>query len=169
MLWGEPLCAIGSRTMASDFTYVATWKGFVYVAPRHGHSDQWRSHGSIIDAYARKIVGWRVSSSARAGFALDALEQVLHDRRPGKGMGLVRHGDRGSQYCLSATLNVWGRPGSTPRWAASATVTTTPWPRRSMACSRLRSSTAAARGAAWKPWKMRRSNGLMAMQESPAG
>ena len=48
----------------SDFTYVTTWKGFVYVAPRHGLSDQWRSHGSIIDAYARKIVGWRVSSSA---------------------------------------------------------------------------------------------------------
>ena len=50
----------------SDFTYVTTWKGFVYVAPRHGHSDQWRSHGSIIDAYARKIVGWRVSNSAHA-------------------------------------------------------------------------------------------------------
>ena len=82
----------------SDFTYVATWKGFVYVAPRHGHSDQWRSHGSIIDAYARKIVGWRVSSSAHAGFVLDALEQAVHDRRPGKGMGLVHHSDRGSQY-----------------------------------------------------------------------
>jgi putative transposase len=82
----------------SDFTYVATWKGFVYVAPRHGHSDQWRSHGSIIDAYARKIVGWRVSSSAHAGFVLDALEQAVHDRRPGKGVGLVHHSDRGSQY-----------------------------------------------------------------------
>jgi transposase InsO family protein len=82
----------------SDFTYVATWKGFVYVAPRHGHSDQWRSHGSIIDAYARKIVGWRVSSSAHAGFVLDALEQAVHGRRPGKGMGLVHHSDRGSQY-----------------------------------------------------------------------
>lgn len=82
----------------SDFTYVATWKGFVYVAPRHGLSDQWRSHGSIIDAYARKIVGWRVSGSAHAGFVLDALEQAVHDRRPGKGMGLVHHSDRGSQY-----------------------------------------------------------------------
>jgi putative transposase len=82
----------------SDFTYVATWKGFVYVAPRHGHSDQWRSHGSIIDAYARKIVGWRVSASAHAGFVLDALEQAVHDRRPAKGMGLVHHSDRASQY-----------------------------------------------------------------------
>jgi putative transposase len=82
----------------SDFTYVATWKGFVYVAPRHGLSDQWRSHGSIIDAYARKIVGWRVSTSAHAGFVLDALEQAVHDRRPGKGTGLVHHSDKGSQY-----------------------------------------------------------------------
>jgi putative transposase len=69
----------------SDFTYVATWKGFVYVA-------------FVIDAYARKIVGWRVSSSAHAGFVLDALEQAVHERRPGKDMGLVHHSDRGSQY-----------------------------------------------------------------------
>jgi transposase InsO family protein len=68
----------------SDFTYVATWKGFVYVA-------------FVIDAYARKIVGWRVSTSAHAGFVLDALEQAVHDRRPGKGTGLVHHSDRGSQ------------------------------------------------------------------------
>ena len=60
-------------------------KGFVYVA-------------SVIDAYARKIVGWRVSTSAHAGFVLDALEQAVHDRRPAKGMGLVHHSDRGSQY-----------------------------------------------------------------------
>jgi putative transposase len=82
----------------SDFTYVATWKG-----PRHGHSDQWRSHGSIyvafvIDAYARRIVGWRVSTTPHAGFVLDALEQAVHERRPVKGMGLVHHSDRGSQY-----------------------------------------------------------------------
>lgn len=87
-----------NRLWVSDFTDVATWKGFVYVAPRHGHSDQWHSHGSIIDAYARRIVGWRVSTSAHAGFVLDALEQVVHDRRPAKGMGLIHHSDRGSQY-----------------------------------------------------------------------
>ena len=69
----------------SDFTYVATWKGFVYVA-------------FVIDAYARKIVGWRVSTSPHAGFVLDALEQAVHDRRPVKAMGLVHHSDRGSQY-----------------------------------------------------------------------
>jgi putative transposase len=68
----------------SDFTYVATWKGFVYVA-------------FVIDACARKIVGWRVSTSPHAGFVLDALEQAVQERRPVKGMGLVRHSDRGSQ------------------------------------------------------------------------
>jgi transposase InsO family protein len=69
----------------SDFTYVATWSGFVYVA-------------FVIDVYARRIVGWRVSRSAHAGFVLDALEQALHDRRPLVGCGLVHHSDRGSQY-----------------------------------------------------------------------
>jgi len=74
-----------NRLWVSDFTYVATWKGFAYVA-------------FVIDAYARRIVGWRVSISAHAGFVLDALEQAVHARRPAKGMGLVHHSDRGSQY-----------------------------------------------------------------------
>jgi putative transposase len=69
----------------SDFTYVATWQGFVYVA-------------FVIDAFARRIVGWRVSRTAHAGFVLDALEQALHDRRPVRGGGLVHHSDRGVQY-----------------------------------------------------------------------
>ena len=69
----------------SDFTYVATWQGFVYVA-------------FIIDAYARRIVGWRVSRTAHAGFVLDALEQALAERRPVQGGGLVHHSDRGVQY-----------------------------------------------------------------------
>jgi putative transposase len=68
----------------SDFTYVSTWAGFVYVA-------------FVIDAFARRIVGWRVSRRAHAGFVLDALEQALHQRRPVHG-GLVHHGDRGVQY-----------------------------------------------------------------------
>lgn len=69
----------------SDFTYVATWSGFVYVA-------------FVIDVFARRIVGWRASRSAHASFVLDALEQVLHERRPVQGSGLVHHSDRGSQY-----------------------------------------------------------------------
>jgi putative transposase len=68
----------------SDFTYVATWQGFVYVA-------------FVIDVFARRIVGWRVSRTAHADFVLDALEQALHDRRPLKG-GLIHHSDRGGQY-----------------------------------------------------------------------
>ena len=69
----------------SDFTYVATWQGFVYVA-------------FVIDAYARRIVGWRASRTAHAGFVLDALEQALHDRKPVQRGGLVHHSDRGVQY-----------------------------------------------------------------------
>jgi putative transposase len=52
----------------------------------------------VIDAYARRIVGWRVSRTAHANFVLDALEQALHERRPAHGGGLIHHSDRGSQY-----------------------------------------------------------------------
>jgi transposase InsO family protein len=74
-----------NRLWLSDFTYVSTWSGFVYVA-------------FIIDAFARRIVGWRVSRTAHAGFVLDALEQALAQRRPLHKGGLVHHSDRGSQY-----------------------------------------------------------------------
>jgi transposase InsO family protein len=69
----------------SDFTYVATWTGFVYVT-------------FVIDTFARRIVGWRVSRTAHAAFVLDALEQALYERRPVHRGGLVHHSDRGSQY-----------------------------------------------------------------------
>ena len=74
-----------NRLWVSDFTYVATWAGFAYVA-------------FVIDVYARYIVGWRVSRTAHASFVLDALEQAIHDRRPIHRGGLVHHSDRGSQY-----------------------------------------------------------------------
>jgi transposase InsO family protein len=74
-----------NRLWVADFTYVATWDGFVYAA-------------FVVDVFARRIVGWRVSRSARADFVLDALEQALHERRPFAGSGLVCHSDRGSQY-----------------------------------------------------------------------
>lgn len=69
----------------ADLTYVATWRGFVYVA-------------FVIDAFARRIVGWRVSTSLRADIALDALEQALHDRKIGEQDQLIHHSDRGVQY-----------------------------------------------------------------------
>lgn len=74
-----------NRLWVSDFTYVSTWGGMVYVA-------------FAIDVYARRIVGWRASRTAHAAFVLDALEQALHERRPVHGGGLVHHSDRGSQY-----------------------------------------------------------------------
>jgi putative transposase len=68
-----------------DFTYVHTWTGFAYVA-------------FVIDAFARRIVGWKVSATATADFVLDALEQAIHARRPGPENNLIHHSDRGVQY-----------------------------------------------------------------------
>lgn len=72
-----------NQLWVADFTYVATWRGFVYVA-------------FVIDVYARMIVGWRVSTSLKAELVLDALEQALHARADTD--GLVHHSDRGTQY-----------------------------------------------------------------------
>jgi putative transposase len=87
----------------SDFTYVATWAGFVSVA-------------FVIDAYARRIVGWRASRTAHASFVLDALEQALHGRRPLHRGGLVHHSDRGSQggfnWSLQHHSRGWSDGGS---------------------------------------------------------
>ena len=67
----------------ADFTYVATWRGFVYVA-------------FVIDAFSRRIVGWRAHTTMKTDLVLDALEQALHDRETDA--ALVCHSDRGSQY-----------------------------------------------------------------------
>jgi transposase InsO family protein len=74
-----------NQLWVSDFTYVATWRGFVYVA-------------FVIDVFARRIVGWRVSSSLATDFVLDALEQAIYDRGGAHVDGLVHHSDRGTQY-----------------------------------------------------------------------
>jgi len=102
-----------NRLWVSDFTYVSTWAGFVYVA-------------FVIDVYARYIVGWRVSRTAHAGFVLDALEQAIHERRPAHRGGLVHHSDRGSQYVsikYTERLAEAGIDGSTivGCWSPSAT------------------------------------------------
>jgi putative transposase len=73
-----------NQLWVSDFTYVSTWQGWLYVA-------------FVIDVFARRIVGWRVSSAMTTDFVLDALEQALYDRQPGQDQ-LVHHSDRGSQY-----------------------------------------------------------------------
>jgi putative transposase len=69
----------------ADLTYVATWRGFVYVA-------------FVIDVFSRRIVGWRASRSLRSDLALDALEQALYDRPIAESERLVHHSDRGVQY-----------------------------------------------------------------------
>jgi putative transposase len=74
-----------NQLWVSDFTYVSTWQGWLYVA-------------FVIDVFARRIVGWRVSSSMRTDFVLDALEQALYARQPERDNSLIHHSDRGSQY-----------------------------------------------------------------------
>jgi len=74
-----------NQLWVADFTYVATWRGFVYVA-------------FVIDVFARRIVGWRVSASLRTDFVLEALEQAIYDRRGAGVDALVHHSDRGAQY-----------------------------------------------------------------------
>ena len=74
-----------NQLWVADLTYVATWRGFAYVA-------------FVIDVFARRIVGWRVSSSLRSDLALDALEQALYDRPLAGDERLIHHSDRGVQY-----------------------------------------------------------------------
>ncbi len=74
-----------NQLWVSDFTYVATWRGFVYVA-------------FVIDVFSRRVVGWRVSSSLRTDLALDALEQAICEREEARQDRLVHHSDRGVQY-----------------------------------------------------------------------
>ena len=77
--------AAPNRLWLADLTYVRTWSGFCYVA-------------FVIDAYSRRIVGWRVSTSLRTDLALDALEMAIWARRDDDLGGLVHHSDRGVQY-----------------------------------------------------------------------
>lgn len=73
-----------NQLWVSDFTYVSTWQGWLYVA-------------FVIDVYARRIVGWRVSRNMQTDFVLDALEQALFERQPAA-TDLIHHSDRGAQY-----------------------------------------------------------------------
>ena len=89
----------------ADFTYVATWRGFVYVA-------------FVIDGFSRRLVGWHAAASMRNDLVLDALEQALFDRETDA--GLVHHSDRGVQLGLNWSsqhrlLNVIGETDRVPR------------------------------------------------------
>ena len=74
-----------NQLWVSDFTYVSTWQGWLYVA-------------FVVDVFARRIVGWRVSTTMTTDFVLDALEQALYSRQPDPEDALIHHSDRGSQY-----------------------------------------------------------------------
>lgn len=73
-----------NQLWVSDFTYVSTWQGWLYVA-------------FVTDVFARRIVGWRVSRSMTTDFVLDALEQALYARQLNDSEDLIHHSDRGSQ------------------------------------------------------------------------
>jgi transposase InsO family protein len=83
-----------NQLWVADLTYVATWRGFVYVA-------------FVIDVFSRRIVGWRVSSSLRSDLALDALEQALYERPLGPAAPLVHHSDRGGQGGFNWSSQQW--------------------------------------------------------------
>lgn len=91
-----------NRLWVADFTYVATWSGFVYVA-------------FIIDAYARRVVGWNVSRRMNTALVLDALEMALWQRSPGE--ELVHQNDAGVQYLSIAYSSALKKQGLWAPWA----------------------------------------------------
>ena len=113
-----------NQLWVSDFTYVSTWQSWLYVA-------------FVIDVFARHIVGWRVSSSMRTDFVLDALEQALNARQPERDGSLICHSDRGSQYVSIRYSEQLAEAGIEPSVGSKGDSTTTPWPRPSMRCTRL--------------------------------
>jgi transposase InsO family protein len=108
----------------SDFTYVATWRGFVYVA-------------FVIDAFSRRLVGWRATATLRTDLALDALDQALYDRELDG--PLVHHSDRGAQnLAIRYTDRLLEAGIDSSVGSRAATPTTTHWPRASTRATRPR-------------------------------
>jgi transposase InsO family protein len=130
----------------ADLTYVATWRGFVYVA-------------FVIDVFARRIVGWRASSSLRSDLALDALEQALYDRLIAESERPVHHSDRGVSTCRSATPSGWPTRASNRRSGAREIRTTTRLPSPSSGCTRRKRSTVGGPGKGSRTSSSRRSSG----------
>ena len=90
-----------NQLWVSDFTYVSSWQDMVYVA-------------FVIDVFARRIVGWRVSTSMTTGFVLDALNQAICQRAPSAADNLIHHSDRGSQYLSIKYTERLGEAGIDP-------------------------------------------------------
>jgi putative transposase len=118
--------AVPDRLWVADFTYVPTWTGMACVA-------------FVIDAYSRRILGWRAARPVKTGLVLDALEQALWTRqRTGAGnlAGLVHHTDAGSQYTSIAFTEQLAAAGVSGSVGLSGTPTTARWPSPSSGCSR---------------------------------
>ena len=113
-----------NQLWVSDFTYVSTWQGWLYVA-------------FVIDVFARRIVGWRVSRSMQTDFVLDALEQALYARQPDLQDALIHHSDRGSQYVSIRYTERLAEAGIEPSVGSKGIATTTPWRKRLTACTKL--------------------------------
>lgn len=117
-----------NQLWVSDFTYVSTWQGWIYV-------------GFVVDVFSRRIVGWRQSSSMQTEFVLDALEQALYDGKPADDGSLRHHSDRGSQYLSIRYSERLGEAGIEPSvgskghqqvpasliWDGAATLPTRSW------------------------------------------
>jgi hypothetical protein len=124
--------------------YVATWNGFVFVA-------------FVIDVFSRMIVGWRVSTSLKADFVLDALEQAVHARSDTAGP--IHHSDKGTQYLSIRYSEDWLNAAFTLLSERPAILTIMLSQNRSTVCSKRKSYGAAAHGAVSKRWSSPRSRG----------
>lgn len=102
-----------NQLWVSDFTYVSTWQGWLYAA-------------FVIDVFVRRIVGWRVSSSMRTDFVLDALEQALYARQPERDGAWSATPPEARSTSAFATPSGWPKRALNRRRAARATVMTTP-------------------------------------------
>ena len=133
-----------NQLWVADLTYVATWRGFAYVA-------------FVIDVFSRRIVGWRATSSLRSDLVLDALEQALFDRETDA--GLVHHSDRGVQYLSIRYTERLAEAGIGPSVGSRGTRTTTRWRNRGSGCSRRSSFARPGPGVAWTTSSTRPSSG----------
>jgi putative transposase len=109
-----------NQLWVADFSYVSTWSGMVYVA-------------FVIDAYVRRILGWRVATSMTTALVLDALDHAVWTRRRDGATdltGLIHHSDAGSQYTSITFTQRLAETGIDPRWDQWAMSMTTPWPNR---------------------------------------
>jgi len=123
-----------NKLWVADFTYMPTWSGTIYVA-------------FVIDVFARRIMGWRTSTSMKTQFVLDALDQAIWQRKTPDNKALVHHSDRGSQYLsIKYIPSDWQMPRLIFRSEPSVMPTTMRWPSASSAYSEPKSSTRSVRG-----------------------